>query len=326
MQQAQFADVPARMVSRPLDEGDPGTIETVRDMCQLIDEGSKDPEINRAAVWMVRQARVPQFDFEGERRAVYRWIRQNVRFIRDIDGKETLRAPRETLLVRAGDCDCQTILCCALLKSIGQRVRIITIATQPQAPDLFSHVYAEVRDEKGRWLPVDSARRQPKYGRGPANWFRRWAWDTDDASHEDLDAAPTSAAVDRRSRWFAGLNGLGLGGSPEANGLGAVRAMRRQRRRRQLQLHGLGQEGFDWSQLESEIPQMEQGTAQIIAASRANPLNITATSTGSAVQGLTPAAQALLAQQGYGSGLSSVPTWMWLLGAGAVVFFLARGR
>ena len=241
-------------ITMPLSGGDQGTIETIAQMCRLVDEGSRDPEINRAALGIVQAARVPQFQFEAERQAIYRWVRRNIRFFRDIDGKETLRAARETMAVRGGDCDDFTILICALLKTIGQRVRIVTISSNHRAPETFSHVFPEVRNERGRWIPVDAARKAPRYGRGPNHWYRRREWDIEDGTYSDV----------------AGLGMMGCTSCPSgfrAPQMGTYRP-------RYRGLRGMGDDGVDWSAVTAAIPSITTGTANIITAERANPLNL----------------------------------------------------
>jgi hypothetical protein len=317
--------LPPSVLTLPLAEGDVGTTDTVRWMCRLVDEGARDPEINRAAVAIVRAARVPEFNFGGERRAIFNWKDKNIRFIRDIEGKETLRSARETLLARMGDCDCQTILTCALLKSIGQLVRIVTISTHPEAPDVFSHVYPEVRDERGRWIPVDTARKQRRYGLGPNHWFRRRVWDTDDGTWQDADEPAPSTTIAARPV-FAGLSYYG------ANPRNHLAGTPRQRRRlaafnaRKRYLTGLGQDSsdFDWSQLETEIPSIEVGTADVVAAARANPVNLVPTTNPAATvaaSSMTQAAQALYAQSLTGSSGTLL-----LLGGGLLLVVLMMGR
>jgi hypothetical protein len=324
----------------PLSEGDAGTVETVAQMCRLVDAGSKDPQINALALQILQAARVPEFNFEGERRAIYSWFRKSIRFVRDIDGKETLRSARETLARGMGDCDCQTIAMLALLKTIGQRVRIVTVATAPQAPDRFSHVFPEVRNERGQWVPMDAARRKPRYGLGPRSWFRRYGWDTDTCQAVNLDD-PQAAAQFTDDDGTGALAGLGIAtspargwGFPGMSGPAGVRATMlyagraaggRVRLSRLRGLRGLGQDdgGFDVSQLETEIPSILTGTAQVVSAARANPINLGPVS---ATTGLTPAATALLATSSNPlASLSTIPGWVWLAG-GAVILIALMGR
>jgi len=322
-----FAPPPASVLTLPLSGGDAGTAETVAQMCRLVDEGSKDPEVNRLALAILRTAHVPEFNFEGERRAIYQWFRKNIRFLRDIEGKETLRAARETLANQMGDCDCQTIAMLALLKTIGQRVRIVTVATQPQAPEQFSHVFAEVRDERGRWIPMDAARKKPRYGLAPRGWFRRYGWDTESCKPVDLDRPEEAADFDDDG--IGALNGLGVMGRGRTStvthgwGLrGPGSARMAPRRMMRGQLRGLG---IDWGDVTGAIQAGTTGAAQIIAASRAAPITL-------APAAMTPQAQAgLFAAQQQASGasslsLSTVPSWMWILGGGLLLVVAMKGR
>jgi len=51
------------------------------------------------------RCRIQAFDFVGEIRSIFDWVRRNIRFFKDIDGVETLRTAREILTIRGGDCD-----------------------------------------------------------------------------------------------------------------------------------------------------------------------------------------------------------------------------
>jgi hypothetical protein len=182
-------------LSMSLAQGDAGTAATVQQMWRLIDDGVKDQFVNRKAIEIVRGVR--QFDRAGEARAVYDWVRRNIRFTSDIAGKETLRSPREILTVRAGDCDDFVILICSLLGTIGHKMRITTVASHPADPTVFTHVYPEDKMGQG-WVALDAARRRPAIGKTPGYYSRKRNWYSD-GQHEDLDG------YDLRG----GLNGLG---------------------------------------------------------------------------------------------------------------------
>jgi len=316
---------PATSQVYPLSEGDAGTAETVRAMCQLINAGSRNPTIVRVAQTIIGRAGVKEFNFEGERRAIYQWFRQNVRFVRDVEGKETLRSALETLWPAIsgagqgmGDCDCQTVAMLSLLKAVGQRVRIVTVATQPQAPDRFSHVFPEVRNERGQWVSMDTARRKPRYGAQPRSWFRRYGWDPETCQAVDLDN-PAAAAQFSDDGDGTGLGALGIA-QPVHRGWGLsgtrdnLRLLRRAGYPGRL---GLGQ--IDVSQLTALAPVISSaatGTAQIIAASRASPSTI-------APAAMAPSAQAgLFASSGLSTSISSIPSWVWLAGGGVLILFL----
>lgn len=188
------------VVSLPLNDGDRGTAETIARIRKLVHQGMTDQFINRTAIGIVRAAGIQQFDFVGEIKAIYEWVKQNIRFTKDIAGVETLRTAREILLVRAGDCDdINSILLSSLLGTIGHDVRLVTISSDPDAPRVFSHIYIEV-EMGGQWVPLDSARRDPAFGRGPHSYFRKRIWSLTNSGFQDVQGLAGYYAQQRGGR------------------------------------------------------------------------------------------------------------------------------
>jgi hypothetical protein len=187
-----------RVQSIPLASGDAGVEQTIRAMRRLIEQGKKDPIVHETAAMILRGANVPAFNWSGEVRAIYSWVLQNIRFTRDVYGKETLHSAPEILRLRIGDCDDFTILLCSLLGTIGHKTRIVTIA-KPEDERNFSHVFPQVCLD-GAWVTIDAARRNAAIGRNPENTERVRVWDT--ASDHFVDVQ--------------GLNGEAAGRSPNA--------------------------------------------------------------------------------------------------------------
>jgi hypothetical protein len=174
------------VISLPLADGDQGTAQTIARIRKLVHQGMCDQFVNRSAIQIVRGAGIQQFDFAGEVKAIYEWVKRNIRFTKDIAGIETLRTAREILLVRAGDCDdINSILLSSLLATIGHDVRLVTISSDPEAPRVFSHIYIEV-EMGGEWVPLDSARRDPAFGRGPHSYFRKRIWSLTNSGFQDV--------------------------------------------------------------------------------------------------------------------------------------------
>jgi transglutaminase-like putative cysteine protease len=141
-----------RIFSAPIPDGDAGVRETVRWMKSLVhgNEGVRSWEVRQAALEAVRGVERGQTEIDS----VFNWVRDRIEFRGEYG--ETLQSPRITLLVKAGDCDDQSMLMAAMLQSLGFETRFRTIALTNSA-DEFSHVYAEVRDKQtGQWLPVDT--------------------------------------------------------------------------------------------------------------------------------------------------------------------------
>lgn len=168
----------------PLAGGDAGVQQTIRAMRRLIEQGKKDPLIHELAAQILQRAGVAAFDWRGEVQAIGEAVGRNVRFTRDVTGKETLHAARDIVRLRIGDCDDFTILICSLLETIGCRTRIVTVSNHPEDPGQFSHVYPEALVQ-GEWIPVDFARRSPSFGKGPENYFRKRVWQGAD-DYEDV--------------------------------------------------------------------------------------------------------------------------------------------
>lgn len=130
--------------------GSAGTRTTLRLMRKMIDKAKRNFEFRRLALDIVRNVR--EKNWPGEARAVQRWVRQNIRYVRDINGVETLHTPEKILELRQGDCDDQAMLVATLLESIGFSTRLHAVGFKPNK---FAHVFAEVKlTGKGEGFPV----------------------------------------------------------------------------------------------------------------------------------------------------------------------------
>lgn len=93
-----------------------------------------------------------QKDFAGEARRLLAFVRDDIRYVRDISGVETLHDPVTLLKIGAGDCDDKAILLASLLLSIGfDDVRFIAAAF---ATDEYSHVWLQT-SIYGKWVDLE---------------------------------------------------------------------------------------------------------------------------------------------------------------------------
>lgn len=140
--------------------GPDGTRKTLKVMRELSRAGKRDPVVRQCALDLTRH--LMQKDFRGEAKSCSDFVRDEVRYVRDIHGIETIQTPATTLSVRAGDCDDKCVLLASLLQSIGHPVRFIAIGLFPYH---FSHVLCETRVGT-RWVPCETT--EPwEFGRGP---------------------------------------------------------------------------------------------------------------------------------------------------------------
>ncbi|HVC00269.1 MAG TPA: transglutaminase-like domain-containing protein [Candidatus Dormibacteraeota bacterium] len=313
----------------PLAGGDAGTAQTIEQMRRLIEHGAKDPTVHQLAAWIITQWRsVPAFDWTGEAQAIYDYVRQAIRFTRDVYGKETLHTAREILKLGIGDCDDFTVLLLALCKTIGANGRIVTIAGHADAPEVFTHVYPEVEIE-GSWVPLDAARKNPQFGLAPQHVYRRrlWKLNTDDyldvqglaglhgpqPNPANLPGAfrPTVYAEFARAQRAGRLMGEGTYGRP---------ALRRMARFAGCGCdRGMGQ--IDWTGIAQVISASGTGIAQGITASNLP-------SYGSPLYPYGTASPYGTSPYGQPSAFATtnIPPAYLLIGGGILAFILLRGR
>jgi len=134
--------------------GNAGTRETLRIMWRLMrpETGFSMP-VYAAARQIV--GHLKQKDYAGEARALFRFVRDRIRYIREpIEGLQT---PEATLQMRAGDCDDKVVLLGALLTATGADVKFVAGGYQPKQ---FSHVWLRARIG-GRWAAMDPTEPRP---------------------------------------------------------------------------------------------------------------------------------------------------------------------
>jgi len=154
--------VPVRFMT--LSGGFQGTDQTVALMSQLAmgPYGARSPKIQASAVKILKAAQVAPKDYTSEMVAIHNWVRDNIRYTRDVVGQETLYPPEYVMYqTQAGDCDDMSMLVAALCGSVGIPTRFKVIG---QTPGSYSHVYLEARPQND-WIPLD-----PIMANKPAGW------------------------------------------------------------------------------------------------------------------------------------------------------------
>lgn len=129
-----------------------GTADTIKRMEELVQQGKVHPDIIAQATEIVRGVRAK--DYEGEARAIFEWVKRNIRYTRDPNGAELLCAPWITLKRRAADCDCSSVLFNSLAEAVGLRTGFRTVKADRKNPDEFSHVFSVVETPAG-WRAAD---------------------------------------------------------------------------------------------------------------------------------------------------------------------------
>lgn len=134
-----------------------GTRATLRLMSKLVRHFKKNMEIRSLALSLV--AEVPGHkNWTAQIKAIHAFVRDNIQYIRDVRGVETLATPIKTLEFRQGDCDDQAILLASLLESIGHPTRFVAMKLTTFGP--FVHVYTETKIGS-KWYPLETTENFP---------------------------------------------------------------------------------------------------------------------------------------------------------------------
>jgi transglutaminase-like putative cysteine protease len=123
-------------------------------MRELARRDSATREVRELALRLTRNA-LP-YDEWAELEDLHRFVRDEIRYVRDIRDVETVQAPRYTLDVLAGDCDDKVTLLASLALAIGYPIRYVTIRTNPRRRELMTHVYLEAFCRRYGWTPMET--------------------------------------------------------------------------------------------------------------------------------------------------------------------------
>lgn len=155
-----------------LPPGRDGTADTLRRMASFVRQSDAHRIVKATAAELVKDFNPG--DLRGQAERVFYWVRDSLRYVRDIRGVEEITAPWTILeSLRSGgfshssDCDDHSILLAALLRSIGFATRFVAVASGRNALNL-DHVRAEVL-LSGYWFPMEATIKGASFGRGVAS-------------------------------------------------------------------------------------------------------------------------------------------------------------
>jgi transglutaminase-like putative cysteine protease len=124
-------------------------------MGALVKTGKKDLNVRLAAMLAVQH--LQQKDYFSEMQAIFEFVRDEIRYVRDVRNVETLSTPDKTLEFKQGDCDDKSVLLAAMLESIGHPTRFVAVGFKP---DDYVHVFVETKLGQ-KWIALDSTEPVP---------------------------------------------------------------------------------------------------------------------------------------------------------------------
>lgn len=137
-----------------LPDGTPGAQQTMVYMRQLVREAIIDPQqrIRELALKII-----PSSSWVDQVRAIQAWVQNNIRYVRDPVDQELVQTPQKTMEYRAGDCDDQSVLTCALLTAIGHPCQFVAFGFRGAE---LSHVVSQTLIGT-KWVTVETIEHRP---------------------------------------------------------------------------------------------------------------------------------------------------------------------
>jgi len=142
-------------------DGKAGTLATLKIMRRVTRRYKSSLPIRLLAQKLTR--RLPQKNYTREVAVLHKFVRDKVRYVRDIRGVETIQTPIQTLKLGSGDCDDKSILVASLLESIGHPTRFVACGFNDTGA--YSHVFTQTKIG-GKWVSVETTEPWP-LGKAP---------------------------------------------------------------------------------------------------------------------------------------------------------------
>jgi transglutaminase-like putative cysteine protease len=161
-------EIAATYERRPMSDGATGIFETLGLMRQMVNDYKTQPQLRQAALNVTFMT--PAQNDVAEVEALYNFVRDYIRYTKDVYGIETLTTPDKTLQMRVGDCDDMTVLLATLLESIGYPTKFVIEGYSDDST--WEHVYLETCVQ-GQWVALDPTE-QVAMGWQPPDPLIRW--------------------------------------------------------------------------------------------------------------------------------------------------------
>jgi hypothetical protein len=133
-----------------------GTINNIKDEIRLLKEivqtAKKNPFFRQLAVQIVNHFPCQHKNWDCYVYAIAKFVRDNIKYIKDITGYETIQTPDNTLKIGGGDCDDHAVLNATLLEAIGMKSAFKVVGRNGS----YKHIYVVATTPDGKKWVVDT--------------------------------------------------------------------------------------------------------------------------------------------------------------------------
>lgn len=154
-----------------------GVRSTLRTMVAIVRQTLKPPvgdsiKTQRLITLRVTAQRLVQpcasKDYHAEAAHLHGFVRDSIRYTRDMRQAETVQFPNETLTLKSGDCDDKALLFCALAECVGFETRFCAIGVNGED---FSHVSGQCLIPGKGWVNAETIPIDDHGTVVPLGWF-----------------------------------------------------------------------------------------------------------------------------------------------------------
>lgn len=151
----RLSAAPITQQLQAIPDGKAGILATLKIMRNLVRESKKSLRVRSLALQITQN--LPAKNWALEVSALHEWVKNNIRFVRDIRDVETVHDAERVLYFKQGDCDDKSILFASLAESIGHPTRFVAVGF---SPEMYEHVYTETLIGR-KWVASDTTENRP---------------------------------------------------------------------------------------------------------------------------------------------------------------------
>ncbi len=107
-------------------------------------------------------------DYWCEAATLQGFVRDSIRYLRDMRTAETIQTPEKTLSERSGDCDDKSLLLAVLAETIGFSARFCAIGVRGET---YSHVSAQLLIPSKGWVNAETIPISDSGSKAVLGWF-----------------------------------------------------------------------------------------------------------------------------------------------------------
>ncbi len=129
----------------------------IRLLKEIVNQYKVKPFFRQLAVRIINNFPCPHKNYDCYVYAIAKWIRDHIKYVKDVNGYETLQTPDNTLRIRGGDCDDHALLAATLFEAIGLKTYFKIVGENGK----YKHIYVVVKTPHGRTWVVDTT--EPRF-------------------------------------------------------------------------------------------------------------------------------------------------------------------